>query len=106
MCYTCLGNLPPQIHSAVSIRSTLDTSYKQFHAGSSQSGDMAQSTPTTNEILSLEEIEKQALVHALEVTGNNITQAAQALDISRTTIHRKFKKYHLCYTAHNQKLRF
>jgi PAS domain S-box-containing protein len=91
-----LGNLPPQIHSAVSIRSTLDTSCKQFHAGSSQSGDMAQSTPTTNEILPLEEIEKQALVHALEVTGNNITQAAQALGISRTTIHRKFKKYHLC----------
>ena len=91
-----LGNLPPQIHSAVSIRSTLDTSCKQFHAGSSQSGDMAQSTPTTNEILPLEEIEKQALAHALEVTGNNITQAAQALGISRTTIHRKFKKYHLC----------
>ena len=91
-----LGNLPPQIHSAVSIRSTLDTSCKQFHAGSSQSGDMAQSTPTTNEILPLEEIEKQALDHALEVTGNNITQAAQALGISRTTIHRKFKKYHLC----------
>lgn len=48
---------------------------------------------TSTEILSLEEIEKQALVHALEVTDNNITKAAQALGISRVTIHRKLKKY-------------
>ena len=50
---------------------------------------------TSTEILSLEEIEKQALVHALEVTDNNITKAAQALGTSRVTIHRKLKKYKL-----------
>ena len=50
---------------------------------------------TSTEILSLEEIEKQALVHALEVTDNNITKAAQALGINRVTIHRKLKKYNL-----------
>ncbi len=50
---------------------------------------------TSTEILSLEEIEKQALIHALEVTDNNITKAAQALGISRVTIHRKLKKYKL-----------
>lgn len=50
---------------------------------------------TSTEILSLEEIEKQALVHALEVTDNNITKTAQALGISRVTIHRKLKKYNL-----------
>ena len=50
---------------------------------------------TSTEILSLEEIEKQALVHALEVTQNNITKAAQALGINRVTIHRKLKKYNL-----------
>ena len=50
---------------------------------------------TSTEILSLEEIEKQALVHTLEVTDNNITKAAEALGISRVTIHRKLKKYKL-----------
>ena len=50
---------------------------------------------TSTEILSLEEIEKQALVHALEVTDNNITKAAQALGINRVTIHRKLKRYNL-----------
>ena len=50
---------------------------------------------TSTEILSLEEIEKRALVHALEVTNNNITKAAQALGISRVTIHRKLKKYRM-----------
>ena len=49
----------------------------------------------STEILSLEEIEKQALVHALEVTDNNITKAAQALGINRVTIHRKLRKYNL-----------
>ena len=52
-------------------------------------------TSTSTEILSLEEIEKQALVHALEVTNNNITKAAQALGINRVTIHRKLKRYNL-----------
>ena len=41
----------------------------------------------------LAEIEQQALIYALEVTNNNITQAARALGINRTTLHRKLKKY-------------
>ena len=52
-------------------------------------------TSASIEILSLEEIEKQALIHALQVTDHNITKAAQALGINRVTIHRKLKKYNL-----------
>ena len=52
-------------------------------------------TSASTKILSLAEIEKQALVHALEVTDNNITKAAQALGINRVTIYRKLKKYNL-----------
>ena len=63
---------------------------------SDSDGDSMPSHPSTStEILSLEEIEKQALVHALEVTDNNITKAAQALGINRVTIYRKLKKYNL-----------
>ena len=61
----------------------------------SDSDSMPPLSTASTEILSLEEIEKQALVHALEVTDNNITKAAQALGINRVTIHRKLKKYNL-----------
>ena len=49
------------------------------------------STPLV--ILPLTEIERQALIYALEATGNNIAQAAQALGINRATLYRKLKKY-------------
>ena len=41
---------------------------------------------------SLAEIERQSIAHALEVSGHNVTKAAQALGIDRTTLHRKLKK--------------
>ncbi len=65
------------------------------HTSDSDDASMPSLAPTSTEILSLEEIEKQALVHALEVTDHNITKAAQALGINRVTIHRKLRKYNL-----------
>ena len=49
----------------------------------------------STEILSFEEVERQMLVHALKVTGNNVTKAAQALKINRSTFYRKLKLYQL-----------
>ena len=51
--------------------------------------------PSPTAILSLAEVERQALIHALEVSDNNITQAAQSLGINRATLYRKLKKYDL-----------
>jgi len=48
-----------------------------------------------NEILSLDEVEKKAILNALKVTGNNIQQTAKALGINRATIYRKLEKYKL-----------
>ena len=45
--------------------------------------------------LSMQEAERQAIVRALEVSRSNITRAAQVLEIDRTTLHRKLKKYNL-----------
>ena len=70
------GNLSPQILSMISaqpISSSLD--------------------PTG--ILPFEEVERQILIHALKVTNNNITKAAQALKMARTTLYRKIKLYKL-----------
>ncbi len=45
--------------------------------------------------LSMQEAERRAIVRALEVARSNITRAAQVLDIDRTTLHRKLRKYNL-----------
>lgn len=68
------SNLPPQILSVTFAQPTAIDS---------------------TEILPLEEVERQTLVHALKVTDNNITKAAQALHIDRSTLYRKLKVYKL-----------
>ena len=43
----------------------------------------------------LDEVERNTILHALEISDNNISAAAQALGIDRSTLHRKLKKYSL-----------
>ena len=43
----------------------------------------------------LRAIERDALANALAMSGNNISQAARALDINRSTLYRKLKKHGL-----------
>ena len=70
------SSLPPQISSTISSQPLL-------------------SFPNTTEILPFEAVERQILAHALKVMDNNITKAAQALKIPRTTFYRKLKLYQL-----------
>ena len=70
-----VNNLPPQLSSAVP----------------SPTGPEAAVQPA----LSLQEAERRAIVRALEISGSNITRAAQVLEIDRTTLHRKLRKYDL-----------
>ena len=46
-------------------------------------------------ILPLDEVERRTIQHALEVIDNNVSRAARALGINRSTLHRKLKKYRL-----------
>jgi transcriptional regulator of acetoin/glycerol metabolism len=41
----------------------------------------------------LDEIEKEALINALNECGGNVVQAAKSLGITRQTIYNKMKKY-------------
>ena len=53
-------------------------------------------SPDLTKILPYEEVERQTLAHhALKVMDNNVTQAAQALNIARSTLCRKLKLYQL-----------
>ena len=45
-----------------------------------------------NVIIPLDEVERRAIMHALDATDNNITKAAEALGINRTTFHRKLNR--------------
>ena len=47
--------------------------------------------PLSAEVLPLAETERRAIVHALKASANNVTRAALALGINRTTLHRKLK---------------
>lgn len=47
------------------------------------------------EVLPLAEVERQALLRALEAADNRHSDAADALGIHRTTLHRKMKKYNI-----------
>lgn len=51
--------------------------------------------PQEASIFSEEEKEKQLLLQTLEKTGNNRSKAAMFLNISRTTLYEKLKKYHI-----------
>jgi two-component system response regulator HydG len=49
--------------------------------------------PTTDGTRSLEDIEKDAILTTLEATGNNKSEAARRLGITRKTLHNKMKAY-------------
>lgn len=51
--------------------------------------------PQETSALSEEEKERQLLLQTLEKTGNNRSKAAMLLNISRTTLYEKLKKYHI-----------
>ena len=70
------SNLPPQISSMSSSQPIL------FH-------------PDSTAIPPFEEVERQTLAHALKVMDNNVTKAAQALKMARSTLYRKLKLYQL-----------
>ncbi|MDE2887457.1 MAG: sigma 54-interacting transcriptional regulator [Gemmatimonadota bacterium] len=68
------GNLPPQLSPAIA---------------------SGQESDTRTPVLSLKEVERQALYVALEAADDNVTRAAHALGIHRATLHRKLKKHNM-----------
>jgi len=45
--------------------------------------------------LTLEEVEKQTILQALQQHGNNVSQAALQLGLSRAALYRRMEKYHI-----------
>jgi len=49
--------------------------------------------PSSNELVSLEELERRAIMNTLRETGGNKLAAARLLGIGKTTLHRKLRGY-------------
>jgi two-component system response regulator HydG len=52
-------------------------------------GSRSKASPVTDLSLKLDDVKRSAIDAALEKAGQNISQAAKALGISRRTLHRK-----------------
>ncbi|MNO93463.1 Regulatory protein LuxO [compost metagenome] len=55
------------------------------------------------EVISMQELEKENIEKAIYSCEGNIVQAASRLNISRATIYRKIKKYNIS-VYHNEKI--
>ncbi|MFH1230313.1 MAG: sigma-54 dependent transcriptional regulator, partial [Planctomycetota bacterium] len=57
--------------------------------------------PSTGNIRTLEEVEKQYIIKILEETNWNYTHTAKTLSISRSTLHHKIKEYNISRPCSN-----
>ncbi len=62
-------------------------------AGASHSAAASTSAPRT--VVPLDQVERQAIISALQLNGGNVTRTAIQLKIGRATLYRKFKQYRL-----------
>ena len=75
----------------VSCKDTLDA--EDFRAQNHQSSE----SPTLQNMggLTLEEMERQRILQAMEQYGNNMSQVASALGVSRPALYRRLEKYNI-----------
>ncbi len=59
----------------------------------SEESDWVIIQPVNTETRPLEEIEKEAMLAALEASGGNKSETARKLGINRKTLHKKLKNY-------------
>jgi DNA-binding NtrC family response regulator len=83
------------------VRAQTMTGFVAAAAGGAPPGSIATAVHTrqnlvpVQQIVPLQELEKQAIRHALQHTNGDRTIAAQLLGIGRTTLYRKLKEYQL-----------
>ena len=66
-----------------------------LHQTQEDSQAATEGSADTTVILPLDEVEQRAIIHALKVMDNNISDTARALGIGRNTLYRKLKQYNL-----------
>jgi DNA-binding NtrC family response regulator len=77
----------------------LPEEYRARTPGSAQDRSSTRPTADAGNSLTMEEIERRAILDALEKTGGNRTQAAELLGIGLRTLQRKIKEYRMAGKA-------
>jgi transcriptional activator for dhaKLM operon len=87
------------------LESVLERALSQCHDGTIQLADlpasvregrvMAGSSPRPQPVLSLEETEREAIIRAGWACHGHVSEMAETLQIGRTTLWRKMKRYNL-----------
>ena len=87
------------VESLVLTCSATDVTIEDLPAEIRESSPVADATnpaaPAGSDAASLDDFEHLAIKRALEASRGNLTQAARALGISRSTLYRKVERYHL-----------
>lgn len=83
------GMAEDAVMDVVPVSISLNETRPEAAIGSSNAGADA---PANDEILSLEEMERRHILHALSVCNNNKTEVCKRLGISRATLWRKLKE--------------
>ena len=89
--------LKSAIESAVLLETADQLQPQSLHLPLAQKGSQAAtSDPTdTTDILTLKEAERRAIIQALKATDGNVSAAARALRIDRSTLYQKMEKHNL-----------
>ena len=91
--YSWPGNVRELQHAverAVIMSSTNDLGPEDFLIRATKA-----SNPTHSNTLKVEELEKQAIIKALETCNGNLSKACKELGMGRSTLYRKMEKYGL-----------
>ena len=92
-----IENLPTEIQKHSTHGSIIQDHRLNQPTPSEGTGVIATSSrqPPVTTAVTIQEMEKNALVEALKMAGGNVEQAAKSLGISRATCYRKIKKYQI-----------
>ncbi|QTA80295.1 Two component system response regulator, sigma54-specific [Desulfonema limicola] len=85
--------LPGEYISEKELPLSITQSYAQEHGIETLENKFIQHSLSAQMPKSLEDIEKQAILTALETAGGNKSEAARILGINRKTLHKKLKNY-------------
>ena len=92
-----IENLPVEIqnHCLHSLENSVSAGNRIKQTPSQESAPVLTSpvVPPPAATLTIQEIEKQALIEALKNANGNVEEASKALGVSRATFYRKIKKY-------------
>jgi len=86
-----IGDLPARIRRAVEAPGPEGADLAPAPSGTSEAADSDLSNSEPAGVRSLEELERHAILDALERTGGNRTEMARQLGIGRTTLYRKLR---------------